>query len=98
MSPLAYLRAFWHGDLSGPAEWLAWAGVVVLGIALGMTIAMTLGALVDYLARHEDAANPDQVPPELDDWTPTERRARSRTDSLLTVLAVVAVPVIALTR
>ena len=102
MSPLAYARAFWHGELSGPAEWLGWVGIFVLGIALAGLIALFLCWLVRYLETHEDAELPP-VPMHrgLDELAPldaTERRARDRFTSLIAVLGLLAVPVIALTR
>lgn len=53
MSLIAYLLAFWRGETTGPAEWLGWVGIGVLGIALAGLIALGLCALVRYLERHE---------------------------------------------
>lgn len=98
MSPLAYLRAFWHGELSGPAEVLGWAGVIVLGIALALAIVVAVFALADWLDRRKPQRPPVPLADELTRWSATERRARSRDLSLITALAIACPVVVALTR
>ena len=96
MSPLAYLRAFWHGELTGAASVLGWAGVIVLGIALGLAIIAALSWLANRLERPRPVV--PLLPDELPRWTNTERRARSRDLSVTTFLAVVCPVVVALAR
>lgn len=99
----AYLLALWRGEVDGPALWLA---VIGAGVVLGLLLVLALCKLVDWLADLEDAENPDQVPPvpmhrgleELPEITDAARTSRARFTSLIAWLAVVAVPVIALTR
>lgn len=96
MSPLAYLRAFWHGDLSGPASVLGWVGFGVLSIALALAIIAALSWLAEYLERPRPVV--PRMPDELTRWTHTERRARSRDLSVITALGLACPVVVALAR
>jgi hypothetical protein len=48
----AYLEAFLQGHLSGLSLWLAWSGVVLLGIAIAGVIVLACVALADWSVRH----------------------------------------------
>jgi hypothetical protein len=47
----AYVHAFLAGHLSGPAEWLGWVGVVLIGVALGLALVRALMAAHDLTFR-----------------------------------------------
>lgn len=99
MSPLAYLDAFWNGRTTGLADALGWAGIGLIGLAIGGAIVVALCALVRRLERHD--LPPVPMHRGLDELAPldaTERRARARFTSLIAVLGLLAVPVISLTR
>ena len=42
-----YLLAFWRGETTGPAEWLGWVGLVLLGGAIAATLVRVIGWAVD---------------------------------------------------
>lgn len=82
--------------MNGPGAVIFWLGVCLVGAAIGWALVLGLSALVRYLDRHEIKG--DYTGDELEPETLTERRRRARFTSLITVLGLLAVPVIALTR
>ena len=97
MSPLAYARAFWHGDLTGPAEWWAWAGVGLLSLAIAAFVVLALIALTNWSIRRwpgDLGSDADELQPD----TPAERRVRDRNLSLIAVLGLACPVVVALSR